>query len=110
MWFVVALIASQKLPLIIALISITPLMLLFIQIAINAVGITQMLWERKQIYMLPFAFLLFVATLIPYQVLISYATARAFWRSIKGNSAWEKTPHFNVHRMEEYAPALVPNK
>ncbi|UWP87619.1 glycosyltransferase [Dactylosporangium fulvum] len=40
----------------------------------------------------------------PYQMLLSYAAARALWRQMRGATNWEKTAHVGAHRTE--APEL----
>ncbi|MET7418365.1 glycosyltransferase [Dactylosporangium sp. NPDC005555] len=37
-------------------------------------------------------------TWFPYQMVLSYAAARALWRQVKGERNWEKTAHVGAHR------------
>ena len=38
-----------------------------------------------------------VATTIPYQLVLSFAAARAAWRELVGQRGWEKTAHLGAH-------------
>ncbi len=44
---------------------------------------------------------------IPYQLLLSFAAARAVWRQSRGQLGWEKTSHRGAHRSPA-APATAP--
>ena len=47
-------------------------------------------------------YVILVVSLIPYQLLLGFAAARATWREVLGKTGWEKTAHLGSHR-----PALA---
>lgn len=78
-----------------------PLIFIWIQIWLNIYGLYWISKTYKVKWSTSKA-LLSIFTLIPYQLLISYCGLRAAARYLRGNFAWEKTPHLNLHRLEKY--------
>jgi glycosyltransferase XagB len=86
-----------KIGLPVAIISVFPLFLLLIQIALLNIG----LWNFTRDYKLKYPFwMLFKVplTFIPYQIILGYSALRALWREIGQEKSWEKTKHTNIHR------------
>lgn len=81
-----------------AMLSLMPAYLLFIQLFLYCYGM--FLFTRE--YELPWLWRLLpmlVLTFFPYQLVLSFAAARAFFRLLFGQMTWEKTTHLNVHRI-----------
>jgi hypothetical protein len=91
-------IASSKVAVLVAMISMLPLYMLFIQFAISAVG----LYEFTSVHRLrrsPLAMVQLLVAYMPYQWLLGYAALRAVWRQVRGEGGWEKTVHTGAHRL-----------
>lgn len=87
-----------KVPLWLALFSWLPLYFLIIQLGLYFVGLVDL---RKH-YNLSFTRWVYVFLpifFIPYQLMLSFAGLRAFGRMFLGITNWEKTEHWNVHRI-----------
>lgn len=87
-----------KIPLIIALFSFVPSLLLLLHISILAVGLV----EFAKVYRQQLSILLFIQVIFaffPYQLLLSFSSLRALSRYILNLNGWEKTLHFNAHRL-----------
>lgn len=91
---------TQKLPVVVSLISYIPLFMLLTQLFINLVGIRE--FTEAFGMRLPFAFRLKLALVYyPYQLLLSAAAFRAIGRFLARKNAWEKTTHANLHRQAQ---------
>ena len=101
--FTIFMIFAFKLPVIFALFSIIPSLILILQLVIYMIGI----YEFTSVYLLRFTIftpLKVLITFYPFQLLLGFASVRAISRLISKNDTWEKTLHINAHR--EIAPAL----
>ena len=81
-----------------AVFSWLPFYFLMLQFGLYFLG----LWDLKKNYNLAFSILIFpflFLTFIPYQFLLAVSFIRALGRLILGKTNWEKTPHFNIHRV-----------
>lgn len=105
--FSIFMIIMVKIPLTIALISILPLYILIIQIAIYNIGLYEFTTQYKIKYSI-FVPLNIVLTFFPYQVILSYCAMRAIFRNLKKNNSWEKTKHTNAHRQHEIDEMNIP--
>lgn len=86
-----------KLPVVLSLFTIVPLMLFALQIVALCVG----MYEFTRAYKLPFPLLIpfkILLTFYPYQLLLMVAAFRATYRFIFNVNGWEKTFHINAHR------------
>ena len=86
-----------KAPVLVALISFLPVMMLLAYFLICTVG----LYEFAAAYGLkvsPGVVIGMAFAWIPYQLIISYASLRAVGRQMRGVSNWEKTRHVGAHR------------
>jgi cellulose synthase/poly-beta-1,6-N-acetylglucosamine synthase-like glycosyltransferase len=92
-------IMSAKVAVLVAMISMLPLYMLFIQLAISAVG----LYEFTSVHRLRCtrsAVLQLLVSYMPYQWMLGYAALRAVWRQARGEGGWEKTVHTGAaHRL-----------
>lgn len=89
-----------KLPLLLSLFSITPIMLVIIQIVMSCVALYEFTDEqsiKRSWYTFPWL----VITFFPYQILLSFGALRATYREIIGRNNWEKTDHSGAHRLIE---------
>lgn len=88
---------TQQVPVLVALISWTPIYMLFLQMIITLIGMGEFanLYGMK----LPLFFRLrMVMFYYPYQLLLAVSAIRAIYRFSTNQSAWEKTSHSNLHR------------
>lgn len=88
---------TQKLPILISIISITPFFLLLIQLVIQVV----MFYEFCKDFKLKSSFIGAVVLLmsyIPYQLILIISALRSVFRNSIGHLSWEKTSHTNAHR------------
>ena len=69
----------------------------FTQLIVNLIGLGE--FTRAYGERMPFLFRFKTALVyFPYQLLLSFAAARAIWRLLTNRSSWEKTAHSNLHR------------
>jgi len=90
---------SFKTPVLIALISFLPVLMLLAHLLISIVG----LYEFAKAYDLkasPNDVVRMAIAWIPFQLVISYAALRAVGRQMRGISNWEKTQHIGAHRQQ----------
>jgi len=106
LWVVASFIFHPKLPVGIVMISLVPSGILAFQIAVQVVGMLEMLHERNETKKAPLALALYAISYLPYQILISYSAARALVRMFTNNLSWEKTPHLNLNRPKTINPKL----
>jgi cellulose synthase/poly-beta-1,6-N-acetylglucosamine synthase-like glycosyltransferase len=86
-----------KVPVWMTLLSFVPLVPTVLTVAAETAG----LGEFARTFGLragPRDYLRLVLGVVPYQVLLAFASLRAVWRQMRGNSSWEKTAHSGVHR------------
>lgn len=88
---------SHKLPVILALISFIPLILLGLQLLVLLVGLLEFnkAYRFKMSIWIPFKVLLYF---FPYQIMLLFALLRAIHRILTDKGDWEKTYHSNSHR------------
>lgn len=89
---------SQKLPILVSLISFIPFFLLLLQVLGFMVG----LYEYTKAYNLKFHFwmtLKVLLTFYPYQLILIISAFRALYRVIFSHNGWDKTLHINAHRI-----------
>lgn len=87
-----------KVPLWLAMFSWLPLYFLTLQLGLYYVG----LMDLRKHYNLSFTrwvYIFLPIFFIPYQLMLAFAGLRAFGRMFLGITNWEKTEHWNVHRM-----------
>jgi cellulose synthase/poly-beta-1,6-N-acetylglucosamine synthase-like glycosyltransferase len=86
-----------KAPVLVALISFLPVMMLLAYFLVCTVG----LYEFTSAYGMkasPAVVIGMLIAWIPYQLVIAYASLRAVGRQMRGVSNWEKTRHIGAHR------------
>lgn len=88
---------SEKLPLMIALISYMPFYLMILQLFIYMIGMYKFTKDYNGHFSLTLPFRLLI-TYYPYQIVLALSAFRAIFRSLIGDGRWEKTLHINVHR------------
>ncbi|MDQ5970060.1 MAG: glycosyltransferase XagB [Patescibacteria group bacterium] len=92
--------ASNKLPVLMSLLTFIPLFLMAVMMLISLIGLHEFGKDQNiRIKLRSYIFLLL--TFIPYQVLLTISSVRAIIREIRGNNAWEKTDHLGSHRLLE---------
>jgi cellulose synthase/poly-beta-1,6-N-acetylglucosamine synthase-like glycosyltransferase len=87
-------------PILLSLLSFVPILILFIQYMISAVGIRELIKEQN----LPYhrsIYIKMLITLLPYQFLLGVGAVRATYRELRGIKNWEKTAHTGAHRTYE---------
>jgi glycosyltransferase XagB len=87
-----------KLSLLTGLITLLPLLLLFLQLLYLNIGLFYFTKEYLIKYNHLTFFKLFLS-FVPYQAILTYSCFRAILRSIFSKKEWEKTAHFNSHRI-----------
>lgn len=88
-----------------SIILILPIYLLFIQLAVNLMGI----YEFIKSYRVRFeyrAFINLLVTFFPYQCLLGVSALRGLMRQLVGKNNWEKTRHSGIHRNLSYEENL----
>lgn len=94
---------TEKLPVIVSLLSFLPFLIFLTQIMTYAVGF----YEFTKVYKFNFSpwFLISVfITYYPYQMLLAFSSIRAINRIVFKDYSWEKTLHINAHRKIEIVP------
>lgn len=88
---------TQKLPVVISLLSFIPMYVLGVQMIVTIVGLYEFtnLYHQKFPIWMPLKMLLIY---IPYQFLLTISSFRAIGKSLVGSNVWEKTAHTNAHR------------
>ncbi len=91
---------TQKLPIIFSIFTFLPFFLLLLQLVTYILGLYIFIkdYRLKGFYITAFFMLL---TFIPYQIILTISSVRSLIRSIVGSESWEKTAHFNDHRVEQ---------
>ncbi len=90
---------STAMPLPLAVLSYIPLYIVAVQICMQILGVIEFVRSFKM-RMPVWVLLKIVLTFFPYQVLLFWASLRAFMRIVSAQTAWEKTQHTNAHRTE----------
>jgi glycosyltransferase XagB len=99
------LILTSKAPVLLALVTMLPLYMLVVQLAISVAG----LFEFTSVHRLRPSWrsiLQLVVAYLPYQWLLGAGAVRAVWRHARGMHGWEKTRHVGAHRTAQ--PNAVP--
>lgn len=96
-----------RLPLIISLLSIIPLMLLCLQSVVSSIALRELIQEQK-LHTKRIVYIMLFLTYLPYQLILAIGALRATYREIKGINNWEKTMHFGEHRTTNHNLALEP--
>jgi cellulose synthase/poly-beta-1,6-N-acetylglucosamine synthase-like glycosyltransferase len=91
---------TQKLPIVISMISYLPLFLMLLQLFISLVGIRE--FTAAYGLHLPLGYRIKMAAYYyPYQLMLSVSAFRALRRFLTRKNAWEKTAHSNLHRQPQ---------
>lgn len=88
---------TQKLPILISMLSITPFFLLIVQLVLQIV----MFYEFCKDFKLKSSFsgvVVLLISYVPYQLVLMVSAFRAVLRNSLGYLTWEKTSHANAHR------------
>ena len=88
---------TQKLPILVSLLSFIPLYLFLLQVLVFIVG----LYKFSRAYNLKYPLWIPIKVLVtfyPYQLMLIISSFKAFYRVAVGRNAWEKTLHTNAHR------------
>lgn len=104
--FAIWLAFTQKLPVVISLLSLAPLLILILQVLTFVVGLYEFTKSYRLKFTLWMAFKV-VVTFYPYQLMLMVSSVRAFYRIIFGHDNWEKTLHTNVHREKVELALLI---
>lgn len=95
---------TQRVSVIISLVSYFPIFLMFVQGGITLVGIRE--FTESYGLKLPLGFRLrMIFFYYPYQLLLSVSAMRAVFRFLSNQNSWEKTAHSNLHRQNASAAA-----
>jgi len=89
-------------PVPVALLSWLPVLLLVAHFVMSVVGLYEFTGAHG-LKAAPSTVVRMAFTWFPYQLVLSYASARALWRQLNGVGNWEKTAHVGAHR----GPAAV---
>lgn len=89
---------TQKVAVVLAILSYIPLAILLIQLLINLAGISEFAATYNKRLPLFFILLKIIAVFYPFQLVLAAASYRAFYRYLRGYHSWEKTNHSNLHR------------
>lgn len=94
--FIVA--VTTRLPVVVALVAFVPLFVLVLQLVIYVLALRAFTSDYRLRYPMvaPFALL---GAFVPFYVLLAAGAARASWRYVLGDGAWEKTHHTGAHRV-----------
>jgi glycosyltransferase XagB len=95
---------TQQVALGLAIASYIPLGILIVELLITLAGIREFVaaYDKR----LPKYFTLkMMVAYYPFQLMLASASFRACYRFLKGQSAWEKTTHTNLHRKTSHAEA-----
>ncbi|MGY6024582.1 glycosyltransferase [Streptomyces spinosirectus] len=86
-----------KVPVLVALISWLPVLMLVAHFVTQAVGLYEFT-DAHKLQATPMAVLRMAVAWYPYQLVLSYAAIRAMRRQLTGRDDWEKTQHVGAHR------------
>lgn len=98
MVFLPVLVTLMEVPLWLSLASWLPAYFLWLQIGLYVLGMIQ-LRRYYQLVFSPLLYLFIIMVYLPYQLLLLVASGRALLRLAWGEMAWEKTDHYNRHRL-----------
>ena len=90
---------SLKTPVLVAIITCLPVLMLLAHLLTSIVGLHEFT-EAHGLHASGGAILQLVLAWVPYQILLSYAAIRAVSRQLRGITNWEKTQHVGAHRGE----------
>lgn len=97
---------TSKLPFLISLMSFVPMFLLVLLLAIQVVGLFELIREQKLKFKIR-GFLSLIFLLLPYQILLAIGALRAIWRELRRQGSWEKTAHVGAHRVQAAKPGVT---
>ncbi|UGY90954.1 glycosyltransferase [Streptomyces gobiensis] len=97
--FSVGMILVLKVPVVIALVSYLPVLLLTAHFLTAVAGLYEFT-EAHGLEASPKAVLRMAIAWYPYQILLAYAAVRAMRRQLLGRHDWEKTQHVGAHRIQ----------
>jgi cellulose synthase/poly-beta-1,6-N-acetylglucosamine synthase-like glycosyltransferase len=97
---------TLKAPVVLALVSYLPVLLLAAHFMINVVGLYEFA-EAHGLSASPVMVLKLALAWFPYQWVLAYAAVRALNRQLRGVSNWEKTAHVGMHRSPAQEGALA---
>ncbi|GAB3857514.1 glycosyltransferase family protein [Dactylosporangium cerinum] len=84
-------------PVPIAMLSWLPVLMLGAHFVMSVVGLYEFTGAHG-LKATPATVVKMAITWFPYQMVLSYAAARALWRQVRGERNWEKTAHVGAHR------------
>lgn len=87
-----------SIPVGVALFSFFPAYFLIIQLGLYTLGLYD-LARLHHIRLSPLRYLITILSFLPYQALLFLATTRALYKIWSGNYRWDKTTHYNAHRV-----------
>ncbi|MGW0821027.1 glycosyltransferase [Streptomyces sp. NPDC002845] len=88
-----------KVPVLVALVSYLPVLMLAAHFVTQAVGLYEFT-DAHGLRATPKAVLRMALAWYPYQLVLAYAAVRAMRRQLTGRNDWEKTQHVGAHRAE----------
>ncbi|RVU15887.1 glycosyltransferase [Streptomyces antnestii] len=86
-----------KVPVLVALVSSLPVLMLLAHFVTQAVGLYEFA-DAHGLQATPRAVLRMAVAWYPYQLVLAYAATRAMRRQLAGRTNWEKTQHVGAHR------------
>ncbi|NCN58694.1 glycosyl transferase family 2 [Candidatus Roizmanbacteria bacterium CG22_combo_CG10-13_8_21_14_all_38_20] len=92
---------NSRVPFMLTLYSFIPLYFLIIHIILMLIG----LYEFKYSYQIASSAMIYILLLIvyfPYQLVLAYSSLRGGIQILLGDNNWEKTEHYNTHRLQQY--------
>lgn len=96
-------------PMPVAMLSVVPVLFLVAHFLVAVVGLYEFA-EAHQLKATPGTVVKMAVTWLPYQLVLSYAALRAFWRQVARRGEWEKTEHVGAHWTGSDAAAAGPAK
>jgi len=94
-----------KAPVLVALISYLPVVMLLAHFLTGVVGLYEF-GSAHDLDVTPDTVLRLAVAWLPYQLVLSYAALRAVGRQARGVTNWEKTQHVGAHRAHLREPAI----
>jgi len=92
---------NSKAPFLLTLYSFIPLYFLMTHILLMLIG----LYEFKHSYKIAGSSIIYILLLLvyfPYQLVLAYSSLRGGIQILLGDNKWEKTEHYNIHRLQQY--------
>ena len=101
---ILTMLLGVKVPILVALISYLPVLMLTANMVMSVVGLYEFT-AAHGLKATPRNALRLVLAYLPYQIVLAFAAWRATSRYLRGVSTWEKTQHTGAHRGTASAPA-----